>query len=101
MPDYGTKIVSVAVLFKPEKTDENCPDYSPLIFSQPAPARHSDVLSPLSQLHETAALQAEQGFLTDTGHFATRAAAKALVKRTGQPTIRDTHPTQLFSEDLW
>lgn len=101
MRDFGTKIVSVALLFKPEKTDASCPDYGPLIFSRPKPARHADVLIPLSQMHETAALRAEQGFLTDTGEFLSREGAKAFVYDVGQNTIRDTNPVQLFSEDLW
>lgn len=95
------KIVAAALFYKPEKLDPKCPDYRGLIFSVPAPGRHGDVLIPLSQMHEDAALACEQGFLTDQGRFANRLAAKALVRRNGQPTIRDTHPTQLFSEDLW
>lgn len=101
MRDCGTKIVAVAVLYKPVKTDPRCPDYNHLIFSQPAPARHGDVLTPLSQLDEMAALRAEQGFLTDTGQFLSRVAAKAFVRDNHQPTIRDISPSQLFSEDLW
>jgi hypothetical protein len=101
MRDCGTKIVSVAVLYKPDKTDRQCPDYGYITISAPAPARHADVLRPLSQICEKAAHLAEQGFLTDTGEFLTRGAAKAFVYDVKQSTIRNTHPSQLFSEDLW
>ena len=95
------KIVAAAALYKPRRTDPACPEYGHIIFTAPAPARHSDILRPVSQMHETAALEAEQGFLTDKGTFLGRVGAKQLVRDTGQKTIRDTHPIELFSEDLW
>ncbi|ABF71317.1 p063 [Rhizobium phage 16-3] len=75
--------------------------YNGITFSMPAPARHSDILRPLYDLSETTAICCEQGFLTDTGEFLGRIGAKQLVKDMSQPTIRDTHRTELFSEDLW
>ena len=101
MRNCGTKIVSVALLYEPTRVDKDCPEFGPVIISAPAPARHADILNPLSQMHETAALRAEQGFLTDTGQFLSRGAAKAFVFDVGQATIRDTNPHELFSEDLW
>jgi hypothetical protein len=95
------KIVAAAVKYLPTRTDKNCPQYKAIIISSPAPARHSDILIPMSQMHPTAAHEAEQGFLTDTGEFLGRIGAKQLVRDTKQPTIRNTHQTELFSEDLW
>jgi hypothetical protein len=95
------KIVAAAVQFTPAKTNPACPDFGPIIFTVPAPGRHADILIPLSQLSSDAALGCQQGFLTDEGKFLGRIGAKQLVKDTGQPTIRDCHPTELFSEDLW
>ena len=72
-----------------------------ITFSAPPPARHSDLLRPLHAINPDVAVQCTQGFLTDDGRFATRPAAKALVRRNRQATIADTHPRELFSEDLW
>ena len=67
----------------------------------PPPGRHGDILTPLSQMHETAAFECEQGFLADNGQFYGRIGAKQIVRDYQQPTIRDCHRTELFSEDLW
>lgn len=75
--------------------------YEGVTFSAPAPARHNDVLRKVYALNNGAAIGCDQGFLLDDGRFVTRTAAKALVKRNGQTTIADTHPSELFSEDLW
>lgn len=96
-----SKIVAAAVRYMPAKTDPQCPDFRPIIIFVPAPGRHGDILTPLSQMHETAALEAEQGFIDNHGNFLNRVEAKFVVEMIDQPTIRNTHPTQLFSEDLW
>lgn len=101
MRDCGTKIVSVALLYKPTKIDKNCPEFGPVIISATAPARHADIIHTLSAMSVSASVMAEQGFLTDTGQFLSRGAAKAFVFDVGQTTIRDTNPHELFSEDLW
>lgn len=42
----------------------------------------------------------EQGFVTLSGRFVSRAEARALVDKTGQVKTF-VHPTELFSEDLY
>jgi hypothetical protein len=75
--------------------------YKGINFTLPAPARHSDILRVLHSINEDAAISCQQGFLTDTGLFLGRVGAKALVRDNNQPTIRDIHAEELFSEDLW
>lgn len=41
-----------------------------------------------------------QGFVTQDGRFVDRREAKRIAYRAGQ-LIRETHPTDLFSEDVW
>lgn len=94
------KIIAAAVRYQVPRLDPLCPEYGPIIFSAPQPARHSDILIPLSQLNSGAALEAEQGFLTNTGLFLSRSEGLTLAKENGQ-LIRQHHPHQLFSEDLW
>ena len=97
---YQTCIVAVALRIKPIKTDPECPDYNHIIISQPKPARHGDLLTPLSQMNEMAAHLCEQGFLTNKGEFVDRYVARIIALTRGQ-MIRYTHQTKLFSEDLW
>lgn len=75
--------------------------YKGVNFIRMPPQRHSDIIHVLSEINEDAAINGVQGFLTNEGIFVGRVGAKAIVKDFNQPTIRDTHPTELFSEDLW
>lgn len=74
-----------------------------LTLSLPRPARHHTILHVMcgDGFPEEAALIAEQGFIDSEGAFLDRKTAKQLVKETGQPTIADFQPHELFSEDLW
>jgi len=75
--------------------------FNGLTISMPAPARHSDILRRLYDIDPSAAIECQQGFIDRDGDFLDRESAKTLVAVTGQQTIRATHATQLFSEDLW
>lgn len=76
-----------------------------IVFSMPAPARHHDILNTADQVIDNEdfglLLGMEQGFLGSDGKFYGRVEAKHLVRDANQSTIRDCHPTELFSEDLW
>lgn len=96
-----TEIIGVAFLYKPPKIDKSVPDYPPIIVCLPRPFRHHHIGMALSQMHETAALEAVQGFIADDGSFLTREEAKDFVECMNIPTIGNHSDTQLFSEDLW
>lgn len=71
--------------------------------SLPRPARHHHILHSMCEpgWPEDAPLTCVQGFIDSNGDFYDRKSAKLLVKATGQPTIADYQPYELFSEDLW
>lgn len=94
------KIIAAAVRYRPIKTDPACPDFGDIVISVPPPGRHFNILIPLSQMQENAALICEQGFLADDGKFYGRIGAKQIVKDFKQPTIRAVG-FELYSEDLW
>lgn len=95
-------IVSAAIRYSPPTMPADNPwPHPPLIVSVPAPGRHGTILPTLYQLNTAAALEGEQGFLTDEGQFLDRVEAKRLVAVNGQKTIRNTHPRELYSEDIW
>lgn len=70
------------------------------VYSLPSPKRHHDIVRMLytDGIDQTNAIQ---GFITSDGDFVNRKQAKTMVRRNRQATIRDIHPDQLFSEDLW
>lgn len=72
------------------------------IFSLPRPARHWDVIEYMIKqgVTEEQIARAEQGFTTDTLPFVRRRPAKRIAFKAGQ-LIKETHPTELFSEDVW
>lgn len=97
-------IVAAAVRYQPPKFYQDAPDYPPLIFTIPAPARHGDILIALSQLSTCASVEGEQGFIDDFGQFYTREEAMHSVKLLKQPTIETPGRAlsdKLYSEDLW
>lgn len=94
------KIIAAAVRYQAPKFDPACPDYGPIIISVPRPGRHHNILHPLSQISSAAAIDGEQGFLTDEGQFLNREEAMELVKKNGQ-LLTQNQPNQLYSEDLW
>lgn len=70
-----------------------------LIISLPAPKRHHHLINGLGMWAEglgadASGFEHEQGFLTDEGRYVTREEAKVIAGV-------GSHPTQLFSEDLW
>ena len=77
--------------------------WNSLTISLPRPHRHHHILHAMCSagFPEDAALTCIQGFIDGNGDFYDREQAKQLVKATGQPTIADYRPNQLFSEDLW
>lgn len=75
--------------------------YRNMIISMPAPARHADILRELCQINQGAAVDGEQGFLSDDGTFWNRREAKRLVTEGCHKTIGNHCRTKLFSEDLW
>ena len=72
-----------------------------LVFSQPAPARHSDVLRAMAACGITLSGQMEQGFLTGNGQFVRRRAARLIAERAGQVRVSNDDDAVLISEDLW
>jgi hypothetical protein len=72
------------------------------VYSLPKPARHHNVIHHMHELgismEEIA--RADQGFVTECGVWCRRAPAKRIAQKAGQ-LIRETHPTALFSEDVW
>lgn len=72
------------------------------VISLPRPARHHDVVLHMvkSGYTEEQIARSEQGFTTDTLDFVRRPPAKRIAARAGQ-LLRETHPIELFSEDLW
>ena len=72
--------------------------YRGLTISLPRPNRHHHILHLLPM---RIALTCSQGFIDSNGDFLDRKQAKLRVKETGQPTIADHQPRELFSEDLW
>lgn len=71
------------------------------VFSLPAPARHHDVLHEMSQAGLARSHgEMEQGFITEDGYWLRRAPALYIAEKAGQ-IVRRTHPSLLFSEDLW
>lgn len=69
------------------------------VHSLPKPHRHADLILRLTK-QGIDARGAEQGFVDEQGVFYRRGAAKWHAMRCGQ-LIKETHPTQLFSEDVW
>lgn len=64
--------------------------------------RHGDLIHEMTEYGESVGdiANAEQGFMTDQQEFVGRVEARVIAKAAGQ-MIRETHPTELFSEDLW
>lgn len=72
------------------------------IHSLPRPARHHDIIQDMVRrgVTERHIAEAEQGFTTDTMPFVRRQSAKRIAYKAGQ-LLKETHPMQLFSEDVW
>jgi hypothetical protein len=73
-----------------------------IVYCLDAPARHHDVIRRLASTGVITAVIAscEQGFLTSDGRFVDRREAKRIAFTAGQ-LKQETHPTELFSEDVW
>ena len=70
-----------------------------LVLTQPAPARHGDVLCAYSVMTGDVFV-GEQGFLTNEGDFVSRHKAMKIAEAAGQ-LLQKVFSAQLFSEDLW
>lgn len=70
------------------------------IWTLPPPNRHHNVLWLMGEREVEGYHLCEQGFLTDSGDFLTRSAARSYAMATGQCPKPD-HERHLFSEDLW
>lgn len=64
--------------------------------------RHAEIIPVVYKDTGKSVIQDEQGFWTDTGHFASRTAARAIAVRYGQISreTKTIHPDKLFSEDM-
>jgi hypothetical protein len=73
-----------------------------VVYCLDAPARHHDVIQRVASTGAITAVIAscKQGFLTSDGLFVDRREAKRIAFAAGQMK-RETHPTELFSEDVW
>lgn len=71
-------------------------------FALQRPSRHHDVIQHMVTMGyaEGVISSCEQGFLTADGQFVNRREAKRIAHSAGQ-LKRETHPTDLFSEDVW
>jgi hypothetical protein len=70
------------------------------IYILPRPARHNDVIRYLVENGFQPPIKGVQGFITNTGEFVDRKQGKIIATKANQ-LIKETHPTMLFSEDLW
>lgn len=69
------------------------------IFWCARPCRHHHIIAAKWRTDEAGfGLGATHGFLTKNGRFLTRTEARALAVDSG---VRPTHPSELFTEDLW
>lgn len=77
--------------------------WNDLIFTVPKPGRHHHILHAMDAIgiHPQEVARSEQGFLTDSGKFMGRVSALAMALDAKQLIKPATHPTELFSEDLW
>ena len=92
MSDKGQLRV-VAVAIRDEKG---------VIHTQPAPARHHDVIRMMSREGlRVMGPDIEQGFLLSDGRFCRRKPAKRIAERAGQLLPRAMNLAELFSEDVW
>lgn len=98
-------IVAAAVRYTIPEFPGGFPYRDPIVFTMPRPARHGNIVATLSLLHPAAALEAEQGFITDDGVFLNRRDAFIHAVANAQPwrSDRGHRPgaTHLFSEDIW
>lgn len=100
-------IVAAAVRYTLPEIPAKFPYRPTLIFTMPRPARHGDITATLYLLNPGAALQCEQGFITDDGVFLDRKEAYIHAVANAQPWRADARQgnkyqgDQLFSEDLW
>lgn len=71
------------------------------VYALPKPYRHHHIIHQITMTTgDFLSEAAQQGFLDDLGTFLSRTEALAHAIQWGQ-TIRRTHSTLLFSEDLW
>lgn len=72
-------------------------------FSDAAPARHGDLIGRLHRNGLTNACHGDQGVLTNTDRFVTRAEGHRIAVAAGQFKRRDTsfQTEELYSEDVW
>lgn len=76
-----------------------------VILTMPIPARHHSIMYEFCQnIPESQwPIFGEQGFLTSSGQFVSRAGAKKMAREAGQKMLIEDHARHenLFSEDLW
>lgn len=84
------RIVRAAVLYKDR------------VWSKPAPFRHFNIINEMFDVLG-GVIDAPQidGFVTAAGDFVEREEAKRIAKVLRQTFLVETHPRELFSEDLW
>lgn len=68
-------------------------------YSLPSPYRHTDVI--LDMQSQGIYKSSEQGFLTSTGRFVDRSAAKLIARCAGQIKQPEPEGDKLYSEDIW
>ncbi len=71
-----------------------------LTMSQPAPARHCDILAAMPAKMASAVTPFDQGFIDSEGSFLHRGEALVIARLAGQ-LLNPTSHSELFSEDLW
>lgn len=86
----GSRVVAVAIRV------------GDMIATQPAPARHADILAMLYNLNRTLVVRPSgQGFLTDAGEFVDRKQARRIAVDADQLLPRHHPGPELYSEDVW
>lgn len=93
------KITTAAIEVEVVPVMDGYPDV--VVVSAPRPFRHHHIMHQSYDMTRGACVR--QGFLTSTGRFVDREEAMRIALESGETFLRgdETHPDQLFSEDLW
>jgi hypothetical protein len=109
-PTCGLRVQTIFEHVDAEARSDSCPvgvvaaailDPEGKPVSLPPPARHGHIIRYMAEeLHHKTPISGEQGFMLSDGRFARRKPAGRIAIKAGQ--IRElSHPSLLYSEDLW
>lgn len=71
------------------------------VYQLPPPNRHHNVIAVMIKGRTGAVMESEQGFVTSTGRFVDRYAAKTIAVAANQQVPGHHNLPQLYSEDVW